>query len=64
MKVVETKQNISNSYEGLSINIEGELVPIATVTMNASSHPIFFENHILLWRDPQVAITARSYLKD
>ena len=63
MKVVETKQNISNSYEGLGIDIEGELVPIATVTMNTSSRPIFFENHILLWRNPQVTITAKVLSK-
>jgi uncharacterized protein (AIM24 family) len=63
MKIVETKQNISNSYEGLSIEIEGELVPIATITMNASSRPIFFENHTLLWRDTQVTITAKVLSK-
>lgn len=42
------------------MTIEGELVPIATVNMkSSSSKPIFFEHHILLWREPAVDITAR-----
>ena len=41
------------------MTIEGELVPVATVNMTSSSKPIFFEHHILLWREPTVDITAR-----
>lgn len=44
----------------MEMTIEGELVPIATVNMkSSSSKPIFFEHHILLWREPAVDITAR-----
>lgn len=41
------------------MTIEGELVPVATVNMKPSSRPIFFEHHILLWRDPAVDITSK-----
>jgi len=41
------------------MTIEGELVPVATVNMTSSSKSIFFEHHILLWREPTVDITAR-----
>ena len=37
----------------------GELVPVCTVTLNSSSGPIFFEHHILLWKDPQIEISAK-----
>jgi hypothetical protein len=37
----------------------GELVPVCTVTLNPSAGPIFFGHHTLLWRDPQVEITAK-----
>lgn len=43
----------------MEMTIEGELVPVATVNMKISSKPIFFEHHILLWREPAVEITSR-----
>jgi uncharacterized protein (AIM24 family) len=58
MKLVETKHDMT--YGGVNMTIGGELVPVCTVTLNATSGPIFFEHHILLWRDPQVEITAKT----
>ena len=58
MNLIETKQELS--YGGLKMNIGGELVPVCTVTVNQSAGPIFFEHHILLWRDPQVEVTAKT----
>lgn len=57
MNLIETKHDMT--YGGLSMTIGGELVPVCTVTLNASSGPIFFEHHILLWRDPQIEVTAK-----
>jgi uncharacterized protein (AIM24 family) len=57
LKLIETKHELT--FDGVGMTIEGELVPVATVNMRSSSKPIFFEHHILLWRDPAVDITAR-----
>lgn len=57
MKLVETKQE--QSYGNINMNIGGELVPVCTLNLNPNSGPVFFEHHILLWRDPQVEITAK-----
>jgi uncharacterized protein (AIM24 family) len=57
MNLIETKHDMT--YGGLSITIAGELVPVCTVTVNPSSGPVYFEHHILLWRDPNVDITAK-----
>ena len=57
MKLIETKHELT--FDGMDMTIEGELVPVATANMKSSSRPIFFEHHILLWRDPSVDITSR-----
>jgi uncharacterized protein (AIM24 family) len=57
MKLVEVKQE--QSYAGLNMTIAGELVPVCTVSLNPNAGPVFFEHHILLWRDPQVEISAK-----
>ena len=57
MNLIETKHD--KTYGGLSITVAGELVPVCTVSLNPSVQPIFFEHHILLWRDPNVEITAK-----
>jgi uncharacterized protein (AIM24 family) len=58
MNLIETKHDVS--YGGLNMTIAGELVPVCTVTLKPSAGPVFFEHHILLWRDPQVEITAKT----
>jgi uncharacterized protein (AIM24 family) len=57
LKLIETKHDLN--FDGMNMTVEGELVPVATVDMRSSSRPIFFEHHILLWRDPAVEITSR-----
>jgi uncharacterized protein (AIM24 family) len=57
MQLIETKHEMV--YGGLNITIGGELVPVCTVSLNPSAGSIFFEHHILLWRDPHVDITAK-----
>jgi uncharacterized protein (AIM24 family) len=58
MKLIETKQEMT--YGGINMTIAGELVPVCTVNLTPSSGPIFFEHHILLWKDPLVQITAKA----
>jgi uncharacterized protein (AIM24 family) len=42
---------------GVSYHIEGELVPVLHIEM--SGVPVYFEHHILLWKDPVVDIGIR-----
>src|ERR1700719_511872 len=58
MKLIETKHDMT--YGGLNITVAGELVPVCTVTLNPSAGQIFFEHHILLWKDPHVEISAKA----
>jgi len=43
----------------LTVNIEGELVPVVDI-MLGNQMPIYFEHHILLWKHPGVQIGFRS----
>ncbi len=47
----------SESFGGVSYRIEGELVPSLTVELSAV--PVYFEHHILLWKDVQVEVGVR-----
>ena len=58
MKLIETKHEMT--YGGINLTVGGELVPVCTVSLTPASGAIFFEHHILLWRDPQVEITAKT----
>jgi len=42
------------TFGGITYHIEGELVPVLHLELTAT--PVYFENHILLWKDPQVDI--------
>jgi uncharacterized protein (AIM24 family) len=43
----------------ISIEVEGGLVPIANVHLGGT-YSIYFEHHILLWKQPSVAISVRG----
>jgi uncharacterized protein (AIM24 family) len=43
----------------LTITIEGDLVPVANVELGAG-HSVYFEHHILLWKQPEVSIGVRG----
>jgi uncharacterized protein (AIM24 family) len=54
----------NETFGGVTYHIEGELVPV--LHLELSSMPIYFEHHILLWKDPRVEIeikTMRGALK-
>jgi uncharacterized protein (AIM24 family) len=44
----------SETFGGVTYHIEGELVPALQVELNHTG--VFFEHHILLWKDPGVEI--------
>ncbi|HYM70853.1 MAG TPA: AIM24 family protein [bacterium] len=45
------------TFGGVTYHIEGELVPVLHVELG--SMPVYFEHHILLWKDPAVNITIK-----
>ena len=47
----------NETYGGVTYHIEGQLVPV--LHLELSNTPIYFEHHILLWKDPQVAIELK-----
>ncbi len=50
---------LNETYSGVTYHIEGELVPVLQVEL--SSMPVYFEHHILLWKDPAVNIGLKSF---
>jgi len=44
----------NETFGGVTYHIEGELVPALHIEL--SSMGVYFEHHILLWKDPQVAV--------
>jgi uncharacterized protein (AIM24 family) len=46
------------TYGGVTYHIEGELVPALQVEL--SQLPVYFEHHVLLWKDPQVEVGIKS----
>lgn len=45
------------TYGGVTYHIEGELVPVLQVELGAER--VYFEHHVLLWKDPQVEISVK-----
>lgn len=48
----------NESYGGVTYHIEGELVPALTIEL--AQMPVYFEHHVLLWKDPQLQIGLKS----
>jgi uncharacterized protein (AIM24 family) len=48
----------AETFAGVTYHLDGELVPVLTVEL--SSVPVYFEHHILLWKDPQAQISVKS----
>ena len=46
------------NYAGVTYHVEGELVPV--LHLELSSVPVYFEHHILLWKEPKVQIGIKS----
>src|SRR5271155_5660830 len=48
----------AETFAGVTYHVDGELVPVLTVEI--SSVPVYFEHHILLWKDPRTTIGIKS----
>jgi uncharacterized protein (AIM24 family) len=46
------------SYGGVTYHIQGELVPALSIELSAM--PVYFEHHVLLWKDPQIQISIKA----
>src|SRR5271167_4478261 len=53
-----TTSALNETFGGVTYHIEGELVP--ALHLELSNTGVFFEHHILLWKDPAVQISLRS----
>ena len=51
-----TTQN--ETFAGVTYHIEGELVPV--LHLELSHVPVYFEHHILLWKDPGVQVGLKA----
>jgi len=47
----------AETFGGVTYHIDGELVPVLTVDVNLMS--VYFEHHVLLWKNPTVGIDIR-----
>jgi uncharacterized protein (AIM24 family) len=45
-------------FAGVTYHIEGELVPVLRIELG--SVPVYFEHHILLWKEPRTQIGIKS----
>ena len=48
----------AETFGGVTYHIDGELVPVLTVEI--SNVPVYFEHHILLWKDPRTSIGLKT----
>jgi uncharacterized protein (AIM24 family) len=48
----------AESFAGVSYHLDGELVPVLTVSLPANA-TVYFEHHVLLWKHPSVTIDIR-----
>jgi uncharacterized protein (AIM24 family) len=46
------------TFAGVTYHIQGELVPALSIELAAM--PVYFEHHVLLWKDPQVQIGIKA----
>ncbi|MFA6451755.1 MAG: AIM24 family protein, partial [bacterium] len=45
------------TYGGISYRIEGDLVPVLQIEL--SRIPVYFEHHVLLWKDSSVQVALK-----
>ncbi|HVN01789.1 MAG TPA: AIM24 family protein [Caulobacteraceae bacterium] len=55
--LMPTKAN-AETFGGVTYHIDGELVPVLSV--DVTHMPVYFEHHILLWKNPTVRIALKS----
>lgn len=45
-------------FAGVIYHVQGELVPV--LQLELSSMPVYFEHHILLWKDPSLTVSVKA----
>ena len=56
---IQLTTNVQNeTFGGVTYHIEGELVPALQVEMSHTG--VYFEHHVLLWKDPAVQVGIRA----
>lgn len=48
----------AETFAGVTYHLDGELVPVLTVEI--ASVPVYFEHHVLLWKDTRTEIRIKS----
>ncbi len=48
----------SETFAGVTYHLDGELVPVLTVELTGI--PVYFEHHVLLWKDTQTQIGVKQ----
>jgi uncharacterized protein (AIM24 family) len=48
----------AETFAGVTYHLDGELVPVLTVAITPDQ-PVYFEHHIMLWKQPAVEIRIR-----
>lgn len=48
----------SETFAGITYHLDGELVPVLTVELTGI--PVYFEHHVLLWKDTQTQIGVKQ----
>ncbi len=48
----------AETFGGVTYHVDGELVPVVTIELDKT--PVYFEHHILLWKDPQTQIGVKA----
>ena len=46
------------NFAGLTYHIQGDIVPVLQIEL--SRMPVYFEHHILLWKDPSLNVTVKA----
>ncbi|MGA7613796.1 MAG: AIM24 family protein [Thermoanaerobaculia bacterium] len=56
--VLVPTQALGETFAGVTYHVDGELVPVLSV--DVSHEAVYFEHHILLWKDPRVNIGIKA----
>ena len=56
--VLKSASAQAETFAGVTYHLDGELVPVLTVELSSVS--VYFEHHILLWKDVQTQIGVKS----
>ncbi|HTV57236.1 MAG TPA: AIM24 family protein [Verrucomicrobiae bacterium] len=56
--VLKSTSAQAETFAGVTYHLDGELVPVLTVELGAV--PVYFEHHVLLWKDTQTEIGIKQ----